>query len=206
MPRPTSAPKSAPAKPAAAKPARAKPAAAKKSAAPRSAAEKATPSSAAGASLAIGARAPDFRLASDQGADVSLGDFTGKWLVLYFYPKDSTPGCTREALAFQASLAALKKAGAAVVGVPRDSIASHGRFRAAQGLSFPLLSDPDAAVHRAYGAYGEKTMYGKKIVGALRATVLVAPDGTVARAWPSVKVDGHADQVLAALAELRGGA
>ena len=161
------------------------------------------PSPASGA-LVAGARAPAFALASGDGAEVALADFAGEWLVVYFYPKDSTPGCTREACDFEAKRAALAKSGAAVVGVSRDSVASHARFGANQGLGFPLLSDPDAAVHRAWGAYGEKTMYGKKVVGALRTTVLVDPKGKVARVWQPVKVDGHADAVLAALGELRG--
>lgn len=138
----------------------------------------------------------------DSGEKMSLGDFAGRWLVLYFYPRDNTPGCTREALAFRDAAAAFAKRGATVVGVSRDSIQSHCKFRDAQGLTFPLLSDPDARVHAAYGAYGDKMMYGKKVTGALRTTVLIAPNGTVARVFPNVKVDGHADAVLAAIDEL----
>lgn len=152
--------------------------------------------------LREGDDAPAFTLPSDAGTDVSLADFKGSWLVLYFYPRDSTPGCTREAQAFRDSLAEFDKRNAKVVGVSRDSIASHCKFRDAQNLNFPLLSDRDAKVHEAYGAFGEKTMYGKKVLGALRTTVVISPEGKVARVFPNVKVDGHAQAVLAALDEL----
>ena len=152
--------------------------------------------------LREGDEAPSFTLPSDAGTDVSLGDFAGSWLVLYFYPRDSTPGCTRQAQAFRDHLAEFEKRNAKVVGVSRDSIASHCKFRDAHELSFPLLSDRDAKVHEAYGAFGEKTMYGKKILGALRTTVIVSPEGKVARVFANVKVPGHAEAVLAALDEL----
>lgn len=152
--------------------------------------------------LREGEAAPDFTLPSDAGTDVSLADFAGSWLVLYFYPRDSTPGCTRQAQAFRDNLADFEKRGAKVVGISRDTIASHCKFRDAQELTFPLLSDRDAKVHEAYGAFGEKTMYGKKVLGALRTTVIVSPEGKVARVFPSVKVPGHAEAVLAALDEL----
>lgn len=148
--------------------------------------------------LKEGDKVPNFSLESDSGKRVSLSDFAGKTLVLYFYPKDSTPGCTREAIAFTASRRAIEKAGGAVVGVSRDSIKSHCSFRDKYALDIPLLSDPDLTLHKAFGAWGEKMMYGKKITGVLRSTFLVR-DGRVVRAFPSVKVDGHADQVLAAL-------
>jgi peroxiredoxin Q/BCP len=122
----------------------------------------------------------------------------GKTLVLFFYPKDSTPGCTREAQAFSASKAALEKAGAVVVGVSRDSAKSHGSFCSKFGLSIPLVSDPERKLHEGFGSWGEKVMYGKKVLGAIRSTFLVK-DGAIVKAWPSVKVDGHADAVLAAL-------
>jgi thioredoxin-dependent peroxiredoxin len=163
--------------------------------------KSATREKAKAATLSAGQAAPVFSLPDDAGNEVSLRDFGGKWLVLYFYPRDSTPGCTREACAFRDQAAAFKRAGAVVVGVSRDSVESHVKFKAAQKLGFPLLSDREAKVHKAYGAYGDKMMYGKKITGALRTTVLVAPDGKVARVFPSVKVDGHADQVLSALRE-----
>ena len=148
--------------------------------------------------IETGAKAPAFTLDSDDGKKVSLRDFAGKTLVLYFYPKDDTPGCTREAQAFSKARADIAKAGGVVVGVSKDSVASHCKFRDKYGLSIPLLSDPDLTLHKAFGAYGEKTMYGKKVLGTIRSTFLVR-DGKVVRVYPSVKVDGHADQVLAFL-------
>ena len=148
--------------------------------------------------LKEGDKAPDFSLESDSGRKLSLSDFAGKTLVLYFYPRDNTPGCTREAQAFAAAHRAIERAGGAVVGVSRDSVKSHSGFRDKYGLPFPLLSDPDLVLHRAYGAWGEKTMYGKKVEGTLRSTFLVR-DGRVVRAYPTVKVDAHADEVLAFL-------
>lgn len=145
--------------------------------------------------------APAFSLTSDENDSVSLGDFKGKWVILYFYPKDHTPGCTREAIAFAGAAAKLKKKGAVVLGVSRDSVASHCSFRDKQKLNFPLLSDPTSEVHKKYGAYGDKMMYGRKITGALRTTALIRPDGTLARLFTSVKVDGHVDAVLAAIDE-----
>jgi thioredoxin-dependent peroxiredoxin len=145
-----------------------------------------------------GTKAPDFTLDADDGKKRSLRDFAGKTLVLYFYPKDDTPGCTREAQAFSKARAAIAKAGAEVVGVSKDTIASHCRFRDKYDLSIPLLSDPDLTLHKAFGAYGEKTMYGKKVTGVIRSTFIVK-DGKVVRVFPNVKVDGHADQVLAFL-------
>jgi peroxiredoxin Q/BCP len=157
----------------------------------------------AGRPADAGSKAPAFALESDEGKLVSLGDFAGKWLVLYFYPKDNTPGCTREAQGFTAAAAQLKKLGAAVVGVSKDSVKSHCGFREKIGIGFPLLSDPTLATHRAYGAFGKKVMYGKAVEGVIRSTFLVAPDGKVAKAWRSVKVDGHVDAVVATLREPR---
>ena len=143
--------------------------------------------------------APNFKLAADDGSTVSLADLAGKSVVLFFYPKDNTPGCTREACAFQESFEAIRKKGAVVLGVSRDSTKSHVGFKAKFGLGFPLLSDPDAAVHKAYGAWGTKTSYGREITGAIRSTVIIDPSGRIAKRFPSVKVDGHAEQVLDAL-------
>jgi peroxiredoxin Q/BCP len=148
-----------------------------------------------------GAKAPAFALESARGK-VALKDFAGKWLVVYFYPKDLTPGCTTEAMDFQRAGAKLAKRNAAVLGISRDTVALHEKFSTKCDLAFPLLSDPDAKVIEAYGAWGEKNMYGKKITGIIRSTVLVAPDGKVARVWSPVKVAGHVDTVLAALDEL----
>jgi|CZKU01.1.fsa_nt_gi peroxiredoxin Q/BCP len=153
----------------------------------------------------VGAAAPEFALESDAGGaegPKALGDFEGKWLVLYFYPRDNTPGCTREAQDFTAALPRLRKLGAAVVGVSKDSVKSHGSFRDKIKIGFPLLSDPDLVAHKAYGAWGKKMMYGKEIEGTLRSTFLIAPDGALARIWRSVKVDGHADAVIDAIREL----
>jgi peroxiredoxin Q/BCP len=151
--------------------------------------------------LEVGKRAPSFKLESSDGGSVSLADFRGKNVVLYFYPKDSTPGCTTEAQDFQKALSKLKKANAVVLGVSRDSIASHCKFRDKYGLGFPLLSDPDHEVIEAYGAWGEKTLYGKKSVGIIRTTVIIDEDGKVKKVFPKVKVSGHVDAVLEALAE-----
>ena len=150
--------------------------------------------------LAIGDAAPDFALESDAGKTMRLADFRGKTLVLYFYPKDDTPGCTREAQAFTLAAKALAKLGAAVVGVSKDSIASHAKFRDKYTVGFPLLSDPSLVTHRAYGAYGEKTMYGKKVMGTIRSTFVIDPRGKIARVFAPVKVDGHSDAVLEAVA------
>jgi peroxiredoxin Q/BCP len=150
-----------------------------------------------------GAKAPKFDLESDAGDHMALDDFAGKWLVLYFYPRDNTPGCTREAQDFTAAAARLKKLGAEVVGVSKDSVKSHCGFKDKIGISYSLLSDPELAAHRAYGAWGMKTMYGKKVEGVIRSTFLISPDGKMAHAWRSVKVDGHVDKVIAALQEAR---
>ncbi len=148
---------------------------------------------------AVDTAAPAFTLTSDAGEQVSLRGYRGKWVVLYFYPKDHTPGCTRQAIAFEGATAALRRKGAVVLGVSRDSVATHCSFKEKQGLHFPLLSDPDSEVHKLYGAYGDKLMYGRKVTGALRTTVLIRPDGKVGRIFTGVKVDGHADAVLAAI-------
>lgn len=153
--------------------------------------------------LKEGDKAPSFDLESDEGGRVSLRDFAGKTLVLYFYPRDNTPGCTREAQAFTAARRAIEAAGGAVVGVSRDSIKSHQSFRQKCKLGITLLSDPDLSTHKAYGAWGAKTMYGKKVEGVLRTTFIIK-DGRIARVFPNVKVDGHADAVLEAIKSLEG--
>ena len=152
--------------------------------------------------LKEGDKAPKFTLESDSGERVSLSDFKDKTLVLYFYPKDSTPGCTREAQAFTAARRAIERAGGAVVGVSKDSVKSHGNFRDRCELGIPLLSDPELTVQKAYGAWGEKTMYGKKMLGTIRSTFLIK-GGRIVKVFPKVKVDGHADEVLEALRELK---
>jgi thioredoxin-dependent peroxiredoxin len=149
--------------------------------------------------LKEGDRAPSFELPSDAGKAVKLSDFAGQKLVLYFYPRDNTPGCTREAVAFSAAAKRIAAAGASVVGVSKDSVKSHGSFRDKHELTIPLLSDPDLVVHRAFGAWGEKTMYGKKVEGTIRSTFVIGPEGKITKVFPSVKVDGHVEAVIEAL-------
>lgn len=150
--------------------------------------------------VAEGRKAPPFTLEDAAGKKVRLGDFAGKHLVLYFYPRDNTPGCTKEACGFRDRWRDLERLGAVVVGVSPDSGASHEKFRAQHHLPFTLLSDPDKKTMRAYGAYGEKTMYGKKTEGVIRSTVWIGPDEEVRKHWPRVaKAETHPEQVLAAL-------
>jgi len=151
------------------------------------------------AAIKEGAKAPAFTLEASDGAKVSLAGLKGQRVVLYFYPKDDTPGCTLEAQAFRDALVRFKRKKAVVLGVSRDSTASHCRFRDKYGLNFPLLSDPEGKVIQAYGAWGEKNMYGKKSMGIIRTTVVIDAEGKVAKIFPKVKVAGHAEEVLAAL-------
>jgi peroxiredoxin Q/BCP len=152
--------------------------------------------------LEVGKKAPAFSLPSSSGKKLSLKDFAGKKLVLYFYPKDNTPGCTLEAQEFRDASAKLQKLGAAVLGVSKDSLASHAKFTEKQALNFPLLSDEDGAVLESYGAWGEKNMYGKKMLGIIRTTVVIDEKGVVRKVFSGVRVKGHVDKVLEALAEL----
>jgi thioredoxin-dependent peroxiredoxin len=152
--------------------------------------------------LEVGKKAPAFTMESSDGGKVKLSDFAGKAVVLYFYPRDSTPGCTVEAEGFRDALPALKKLGAVVLGVSKDSIASHCKFRDKYELTFPLLSDPEGKVLEAYGAWGDKVLYGKKSKGIIRSTVLIGKDGKVKKHWPKVTVKGHVDAVVAAVKEL----
>ena len=138
-------------------------------------------------------------LALSGGHTVTLADYAGRWLVLYFYPKDSTPGCTTEGLDFNALLPRFAALGADVLGVSRDSVKSHDNFCARQGFAFPLVSDGDEALCRAFDVIHEKNMYGRKVLGVVRSTFLVSPDGRIAREWRGVKVPGHAQAVLDAL-------
>jgi peroxiredoxin Q/BCP len=147
-----------------------------------------------------GKAAPAFTLADADGKKVSLKDFAGKHVILYFYPKDDTPGCTKEACGFRDGWKDIRKLDAVVLGVSADDAASHQKFRAKYKLPFPLLSDPDRKVMERYGAWGEKTMYGRKTVGVIRSTVWIGPDGKVRRHWARVaSAEKHPDQVLAAL-------
>ncbi|MEQ8785731.1 MAG: thioredoxin-dependent thiol peroxidase [Pirellulaceae bacterium] len=149
-----------------------------------------------------GEKAPAFTLTDVDGKKVKLSQLKGSPVVLYFYPKDDTPGCTKEACAFRDRKAELAKAGAQVFGVSPDSVESHVKFRDKYQLNFSLLADPDHAVAEKYGAWREKNMYGKKSMGIQRSTFLIDADGKVAKVWKRVTVDGHDQQVLDALAEL----
>ncbi|MFT4249593.1 MAG: peroxiredoxin [Pseudomonas sp.] len=133
------------------------------------------------------------------GGASTLGDYAGRWLVLYFYPKDSTPGCTTEGLDFNARLPEFEHFGAAVLGVSRDSVKSHDNFCAKQGFAFPLVSDADEALCRAFDVIKQKNMYGRQVLGIERSTFLISPDGRIVQAWRKVKVAGHAEAVLEAL-------
>jgi peroxiredoxin Q/BCP len=149
------------------------------------------------ATLAEGDKAPAFNLPRDGGGLATLSDYAGQKLVLFFYPRADTPGCTREAIDFTRLAGAFAEAGAAVLGISADPPKAQERFRDKHQLAIPLISDETHAMLEAYGAWGEKSMYGKKFLGILRTTVLVGKDGRVARVWRNVRVDGHADEVLA---------
>jgi thioredoxin-dependent peroxiredoxin len=149
--------------------------------------------------LAIGDPAPPFTLDADGGGRVSLRQLAGRPVILYFYPKDDTSGCTTEACGFRDSWKAVQAAGAVVLGVSPDPVALHDRFKARYQLPFPLLSDPDHAVAEAYGAWGKKSLYGRQYMGILRSTFLIDATGRIARVWPRVRPKGHAADVLEAL-------
>lgn len=157
------------------------------------------PRKAAAAGLAEGAKAPAFRLPRDGGATVSLADYAGKKLVLFFYPRANTPGCTREAIDFTRLSGAFAEAGTSVVGISADSPKAQESFRDKHKLAVPLVSDEKHQMLEAYGAWGEKSLYGRTFEGIIRTTVLIGADGRVARIWRHVRVDGHADEVLAAV-------
>jgi peroxiredoxin Q/BCP len=150
------------------------------------------------AKLEEGAKAPDFRLARDGGGTISLAHFKGRKLVLFFYPKADTPGCTIEAKDFSRLNTAFAKAGIAVVGVSADPVKKQDAFKSKHGLATPLASDETHAMLEAYGVWAQKSMYGKTYMGINRTTVLIGADGRIARIWPKVRIEGHADEVLAA--------
>ncbi|QDU27549.1 Putative peroxiredoxin bcp [Anatilimnocola aggregata] len=152
--------------------------------------------------LEEGAKAPAFTLADDKGNKVKLSDLKGTPVVLYFYPADDTPGCTREACAFRDRKSELEKLGAKVLGISPDDVASHGKFRDKFNLNFPLLADPDHAVAEKFGAWREKNMYGKKSMGIARSTFLIDGKGVIRKVWRAVKVDGHDAKVIEAVKEL----
>jgi thioredoxin-dependent peroxiredoxin len=154
------------------------------------------------ARLEVGENAPTFSLANQDEQSVSLGDFSGTPVVVYFYPADDTPGCTKEACQFNENLSAFSRSGATVLGISPDGAAKHQKFRTKYGLTFPLLSDPSHTTMEAYGAWGEKTLYGKKTIGTIRSTFLVDAEGVLQRVWYNVRADGHAAKVLEALEAL----
>ena len=149
--------------------------------------------------LQVGDPAPEFEAAADDGSTVRLRDLRGKNIVLYFYPKDDTPGCTKEACAFRDGISQLKAKGAVVLGVSVDTVASHQRFKEKYRLNFPLLSDPDRKIVDAYGVWKKKSLYGRTFLGIERTTFLIDPDGRITKIFPKVKVDQHAEDVLAVL-------
>jgi len=151
-----------------------------------------------GTVLKEGSKAPPFVLPRDGGGTVSLDDFKGRKLVLYFYPRADTPGCTRESIDFSSLRAAFSRAGTDVVGISADPVRAQEAFKKKHKLTVSLLSDELHDMLEAYGAWGKKSMYGKTFMGIIRKTVLIGPDGRIARIWPKVKVDGHAAEVLAA--------
>jgi peroxiredoxin Q/BCP len=158
-----------------------------------------SPKPAAGTPLVEGAAAPGFSLPRDGGSSVSLADYAGKKLVLFFYPRADTPGCTREAIDFTRLESAFADEGAAVLGISADTVKAQESFRTKHQLSVPLISDEQHEMLEAYGAWGEKSMYGRSFMGIIRTTVLIGANGRVAKIWRNVRVDGHADDVLAAV-------
>lgn len=155
-----------------------------------------------GLKLNVGDKAPAFRLQDETGAPRALKDFAGKTLVLYFYPKDNTSGCTQESCDFRDNLNRLTSSGAAVVGVSADSVESHMKFKKKQGLNFPLLSDPGHEALEAYGVWREKSLYGRKFMGIVRSTFVIDGKGVIRAAFHKVSVTGHVDEVLAAVREV----
>ena len=152
--------------------------------------------------IAPGDKAPAFTLPADGGDELKLSDLKGRTVVLYFYPKDDTAGCTKEALAFSGNIKAFDKAGAVVVGASKDPVASHDKFKRKHGLAFRLVSDAEGSLCEDYGVWVEKSMYGRKYMGIERATFLIDENGVVRQIWRKVKVPGHAEEVLAAVKAL----
>ncbi len=155
--------------------------------------------------IEIGNKAPAFTLPDQDGKLIKLSDFKGRWVVLYFYPKDDTPGCTVEACDFSGGLKDFEKLDAVVLGCSRDDAESHRKFIAKFKLNITLLTDADHAVMEKYGAWGGKILYGKALVGVIRSTVIIDPEGKIAHRWKSLKTAGHAENVRKKLVELRGG-
>jgi peroxiredoxin Q/BCP len=151
--------------------------------------------------MKVGQKAPEFTVVDDSGKTVKLSDFKGKKVVLYFYPKDDTPGCTKEACSFRDGISELRKKGAFVLGVSADSAASHQKFKMKFDLNFPLLADTEKKIIEDYDVWKEKSLYGRKYMGIERTTYIIGKDGKISHIFPKVKVSEHYDEVLAALAE-----
>ncbi|MEQ8506727.1 MAG: thioredoxin-dependent thiol peroxidase [Rhodospirillales bacterium] len=152
--------------------------------------------------LNVGDKAPDFNLPTDGGGTLALKDLKGKKVVLYFYPKDDTPGCTTEAQAFRDAIKTFEKAGAVIVGASKDSVARHDKFKTKYDLPFQLVSDEEGTLCESYGVWVEKNMYGRKYMGIQRATFLIDEKGVIRHIWPKVKVKEHADDVLEKIKDL----
>ena len=152
--------------------------------------------------LDIDTQAPDFSISTEDGKNITLSSFKGKKVVLYFYPKDDTPGCTRESCDFNAALVDFSRINAEVIGISRDSLASHKKFKEKYGLTFPLVSDEDGKICMAYGVWVEKKNYGKSYMGIERSTFLINENGLIQKVWRKVKVDNHVSKVLEAIANL----
>lgn len=152
--------------------------------------------------LEIGQKAPDFSLVGDDGQIYSLKDFLGKYVVIFFYPKDMTPGCTKEACNFSDTMDEFKALNAQIIGISKDSLASHIKFKGKYSLKYLLLSDPDLAVHKLYGAYGDKSLFSILTAGVIRTTVLIDTKGMIAKYWHKVRVNNHVDSVLTSLKDI----
>ena len=150
--------------------------------------------------LAEGQKAPDFTLLDDKGDEVTLSKFKGKKVILYFYPRDDTPGCTAEACSFRDGQSDIRKSSAVVLGISADTVESHKSFREKYKLNFPLLSDPDKTVIQKYGVWKERSLYGKKLMGIERTTFVIDKNGVIQKIFPQVKVSGHFEEVLGSLA------
>ena len=154
--------------------------------------------------LEIGVNAPDFSAETDGGLNVKLSDYSDKWVVLYFYPKDDTSGCTKEACSFRDNMERVTALGAVVLGVSPDKVNSHNKFKEKYNLNFLLIADPEKDICNSYDVMGEKSMYGKKYMGVIRTTYIIAPNGNIAYVFSNVKVDGHVDAVIEKIQELKG--
>lgn len=150
-----------------------------------------------------GSKAPEINLPTDNGGYFRLSDMKGEKVLVYFYPKDDTPGCTAESCSFSENIKSFEKLGVAIVGISKDSVKKHDKFKEKYDLQFPLASDEEGDVCERYGVWAEKSMYGKKYMGIERSTFLIDEEGKIARAWRKVKVEGHTDEVMAALKELK---